>query len=221
MVFGEGGGGTVGVALVGAILAGVAHWASVVLLFWLGREVWGAGEDGKGRKVKGRGEMVAFLGAVLHVFSPAGVFLCAPYAEGVFSLLSFLGFWGFVRAGRWVTEGQGGKAVVGMVGAGGVLGLACLMRGNGVLGGGVFLWMVVKQSWKGFELWRVGGKKAQWVLGSVMLGGVSGMLMGAIAAYPQYLAFVEYCAGKASGQRRPWCDAWMPSIYAWVQKEYW
>ena len=34
---------------------------------------------------------VSFVSAALHVLSPAGLFLTAPYAESLFSLLSFVG----------------------------------------------------------------------------------------------------------------------------------
>ncbi len=61
-------------------VAHVSHLLSVVVLYRLGKLVWA---DGR----------LAFLAASLHIFSPAGLFLSAPYAESTFSLLSFVGFY--------------------------------------------------------------------------------------------------------------------------------
>ena len=35
---------------------------------------------------------------------------------------------------------------------------------------------------------------------------------------PQAEGYLQYCTG---GNTRPWCNRWLPSIYAWVQEHYW
>lgn len=72
----------------GVIIAHAAHGLSVLVLYCLGCAIF------SGRK----GRMLAFIAACLHIFSPAGLFLSAPYGESTYALLSFTGYFLFVQS---------------------------------------------------------------------------------------------------------------------------
>jgi phosphatidylinositol glycan class V len=110
---------------------------------------------------------LAFLSAALHVLSPAGVFLSAPYAEASFSLFSFLGCYCYVSSwlvrrsdssssdDLWKKKSAGrthqrslslaGSGLINWilvdfwtVGAGICFGVATLLRSNGIFYGMIF-----------------------------------------------------------------------------------
>ena len=159
----------------------------------------------------------AFLTALLHILSPAGLFLSAPYAESSFSFFNFTGFFIYVRSHQERRRGRHGRGDILLAASGVVFGLACMMRSNGLLSGLVFCY-------EGFNItmalpWanKVGQNIQQ--LCAILFAGVLTAL-GTIT--PQYLAYEEYCIGtKINGDKRPWCSRWVPSIYAWVQEYYW
>ena len=161
---------------------------------------------------------MAFVAAGLHIVSPAGIFLSAPYAESLFSFLNFLGCYLYSKVtvrdssdifgileGAWVLV------------AGIIFGVATTVRGNGLLSGLILIYDAARSA--GLILQSCDCKHNFKVLVTIC---VSGSLMACIAFSPQYLAYGEYCyGGNAAERRRPWCSDWVPSIYGWVQKEYW
>jgi hypothetical protein len=92
---------------------------------------------------------LATTAALLHVASPAGAFLAAPYAEAAFAALSFAGALLYASAspsslpspsgrrkgGTWMAAARREAAVLG---AGAAWGAAALVRSNGVFAGLVF-----------------------------------------------------------------------------------
>ena len=161
----------------------------------------------------------AFLAASLHIICPAGIFLSAPYAESLFSLLNFLGLYLYAKAYNGNPMQSGGIFDSTMIILSGVLfGLATTLRGNGLLSGLILLYDLIKCITR---MWYSPSRIGPEIWGGVTLG-ASGTLMASIAFIPQYLAYSEFCRGPDSGEYiRPWCLKWFPSIYAWVQKEYW
>ncbi|RMY89391.1 hypothetical protein D0861_04285 [Hortaea werneckii] len=161
---------------------------------------------------------LAFTTACLHVFSPAGLFLSAPYAESAFAFLSFLGCYCYVKAienryHRFADAYQ--LDACWTVAAGLSFGLATTMRTNGLLNGIIFAWDIylvlprlphILRNRDGEEITRLCATL------------IAGTFIAIGFMLPQVVAYNEYCT---NGNTRPWCTALPPSIYSFVQKEYW
>ena len=193
---------------VGIVVAHVSHLFSVLVLHDLGLVSLGGFPEPKRA-------LIASLAACLHIISPAGMFLSAPYAESLFSLMTFLGFYCYGRSmSRYVGEQKLSQNIF-LVSSGLCLGLATTIRANGLLNGLIFVYEAAScayplLAWKNSTL-KIDGRNLCVVM-------FTGILMGSIAIFPQYLAYLEYCTPLA---KRPWCSKWIPSIYTWVQSEYW
>ena len=201
--------------MVGVALAHLFHWASALVLYDLTRAVFDSRPD---PKVGKSGPNLALLSSVLHVLSPAGVFLSAPYAEPFFSLLSFAGYLAYVKGIRTRPIDSVWQAFAWQLLAGVFFGVSATVRGNGLFSGLLFLYDAIESVLK-----AVGqqGALASESLRKTLSAGVSGLVMGVLACLPQVLAYHDFCSSPNPDDRRPWCQAIPPSIYAWVQKEYW
>lgn len=191
------GGGGVIEPLVAIAIANLSHLGSVLALYKL-------------TELVGKDRRLAYITAVLHVISPAGLFLSAPYAESTFSCLSFVGNWLFALS--YTCKSAAVKRGALLISAGVLFGISTVFRSNG-LGSGVlfaieairgFLACITKPSLSRFT-----------VLVSTILGG-SCIAVG--AALPQYVAWVRYCG---TDFLRPWCSNTVPSIFSFVQEQYW
>lgn len=97
-------------------------------------------------------------------------------------------------------------------------GCAAAVRGNGILSGIPLLLDAVGLAY-GIccDLWeRKVRRRPVVLLGSTV---VAGLVVGVGLAFPQWLAYQEYCTIKS--QRRPWCHSHLPLIYEFVQSHYW
>lgn len=154
----------------------------------------------------------SFLAAGLHIISPAGIFLSAPYAESAFSFFNFFGFYLFAESLKENTRSETLKSEALMVLSGLLFGVATTIRGNGLLSGLLYGLEGVK------EIIASTNPRFRRLL-SIVLGG---SLMAFCAMLPQFQAYSEYCVNINPGEnRRPWCSHQIPSIYAWVQSHYW
>ena len=190
------------------MLSHVSHVASVLVLyelslvmFWELREV----------------HRFAFLSACLHIISPAGIFLSAPYGESLFSLLQLGGLYCYASASLARSGSsrliQPGRLVL----SGLLLGLATLVRSNGILSGLLFAWDAARDS---FGIIQSQQRRAS--LRRLACTMVAGSLVAAGAILPQFIAYMEYCAERGrDGSSRSWCDRLPPSIYTFVQSHYW
>lgn len=163
-----------------------------------------------------RGRSFSFLAASLHIVSPAGLFLTAPYAEGLFSFLSFSGFCLYAEGRLAYLSGPGGKGHWMTLASGVVFGIATTVRSNGLLGGLLFLYDAVV-AFTAF----VGNPSLRSLrrLIPLVLGG-SCVALGTFL--PQYFAYTEYCMIPGpEPSPRPWCNRAIPSVYTWVQDHYW
>lgn len=161
------------------------------------------------------GSKIAFTAASLHILSPAGLFLSAPYGESTFAFLNFAGMSSYARAVqlRYSPRQSSFKAeVFYTVGSGIFLAIAASIRGNGLLNGILFAWDALE------ALLQQRTLKSIQALGRLAAIGTAGMLIGIGFAMPQVIAYVEFCT---DGQTRQWCDRIPPSIYSWVQDHYW
>ncbi|KAG6040270.1 hypothetical protein E4U41_001107 [Claviceps citrina] len=158
---------------------------------------------------------LAFLSAALHVLSPAGLFLSAPYNESPFACLSFLGNLLFA-AGLKSAETQRGarRRHVAMIAAALSFGLATTFRSNGLTSGLLFAVEAVD------SLRRLVRSRRAGDLVSVAVALLGGLCVAAGSVVPQALAWTRYCA-QDGGVSRPWCDKMVPSIYTFVQEQYW
>ena len=197
-------------ALAGFILAHTAHLLSVIVLHSLSSKVFSATLDGQVLPT-------AFISACLHVFSPAGIFLSAPYGESLFSFLQFLGFYCYADSMRKHAENRSLGRDVSALASGISLGLATTVRSNGILSGAIFAYDVIVDA-VAFVTQDRQLSRARKI--AVELIGGCAIVFG--AAFPQLLAYLEFCTDQSHpSDLRPWCKNSIPSIYTWVQSHYW
>lgn len=193
------------IALTGVVLSHVVHYFSVLALYRLTINVFGLQTAAQ--------RLLAYVSAALHIISPAGAFLSAPYGESLFSFLNLSGFYIYSSARHDDRLGNGafrdGKVLTAAV----FFATATAVRSNGILSGFLFAY----DAW--ILLWRLVSEglsaKAVVRLGVIILGGcivATGMI------WPQFVAYTTFCTGNVT---RPWCQWTIPSIYGWVQEQYW
>ncbi|KAK3503404.1 GPI mannosyltransferase 2 [Neurospora crassa] len=154
---------------------------------------------------------LALLASLLHIFSPAGLFLSAPYAESSCALFSFLGWWFYAQS--WLSDQDGTTAVSGKISgvergltlkgdlrlllAGLSFGLATLFRSNGILNGLPFAWEVLTIL-SGFVITTSGGRGSGRIpllktLRRLIALGLGGIFVAAGSIVPQTVAWLRYC----------------------------
>src|SRR5271156_3132319 len=67
-------------SIIAITISHVAHWLSVLVMFSLTRIISGNKQAGA--------TALPLIASILHILSPAGLFLSAPYTEALFSLLN-------------------------------------------------------------------------------------------------------------------------------------
>lgn len=195
-------------ALVGVIFTHVCHYLSSLVLYQLGLAVW-------------QDSTWALVSALLHVLSPAGLFLSAPYAESPCSLLSFAGWLLLVRScsgSRPIS-----RDVLTLL-SGVSFGLATVFRTNGLLNGAPFAFEALLTLYHLVEDLEPGSSATH--IRRLTVLGVSGLFVASGTLVPQFLAYRTYCVASVDSDGaglpiRPWCLGIVPSIYNFVQKEYW
>jgi len=197
-----------GELVTGVILAHAAHLVAVLALYHLTFTLL--------PPTAKRRQIAALIPSLLHIVSPAGIFLSAPYAESSFAALSFIGIFLFARGGQ---HGPGSLSrCVLVVGSGVVFGISAMFRSNGILSGLLFL----SEAIHGLLAWKGEDKLFTWRrmadMAAICLGGLS---LAAGFAWPQVLAWMRYCNGGEIKVRPGWCEDIPPSIYTHVQSKYW
>lgn len=185
--------------LVGILVANASHLLSVLVLYRLGQVVF-------------RDARLALVAASLHIFSPAGLFLSAPYAESSFSLLSFTGHLLFAESCRNGRRPGSRDALILLAGIS--FGLATLFRSNGILNGVLFAWQFAQQ------LARLVRHPTAAIRSLIVLG-IGGLCVAAGSIGPQLVAYWRFCSSAPEANLRPWCQSYLPSIYTFVQEHYW
>ncbi|CRG84749.1 phosphatidylinositol glycan, class V [Talaromyces islandicus] len=194
------------IAVIGVILSHVTHFVSVLVLYHLTKTVLGS--------ETARQRALCFVSAALHVTSPAGAFLSAPYGEPVFSCLNLTGLYVYSSAILAEQTKSWTRRDLNFVLAGVLFAGATLTRSNGILSGALFAYDAVLGAVEVLTRGLSFGVIRRTAF--VVLGG-SIVALGMIV--PQYIAFKAYCLDSHSA--RPWCERLLPSIYSWVQVEYW
>ena len=194
-------------AWAGVALANGSHLVSVLVLYYLTIEVFARYDQSR---------VIAFLASCLHTLSPAGLFLCAPYSEAVFSSLNFLGYFFFAKSLRR-SELHGRWRDLYLLLAGSCIGLATMVRSNGILSGILF---VVDGLAVGLRFLFEESSVSHFQRGVMAV--LAATIVAFLSILPQYIAHQQFCGTRQNGEaERPWCNAWIPSVYAWVQSHYW
>ncbi|KAF2231220.1 glycosyltransferase family 76 protein [Viridothelium virens] len=192
----------------GIVISHLSHFASVLVLHSLVQKLHPLSVDKK----------TAFVAAVLHIVSPAGLFLSAPFSESLFSFLSFAGTWLFLHSTCNAQDQRKFSQDLFILVAGTLFGLATTVRSNGLFNGLMVAFEFIHESCElvqditSFPIWR-----------RFISLGAAGILLAAGFVGPQAIAFFEICRSSPhSSYPRTWCNgSFTPSIYTWVQKHYW
>ncbi|CAG8395877.1 unnamed protein product [Penicillium salamii] len=202
-------GGVVGpasTAMVGVALSHVTHYLSVLALYRLSANIFGHATATQ--------HLICFLSAALHIISPAGAFLSAPYGEPVVSFLNMTGF--YLYSSSLIAERKGSTRLRDMrvLTSAVLFAVATLVRSNGLLSGFLFAYDAVVLAWKIV-------KRGPTVHNTVRLAVIilGGCIVASSIVIPQALAYRIYCLNESDV--RPWCEWTVPSIYGWVQSHYW
>ncbi|KAK0384705.1 hypothetical protein NLU13_7183 [Sarocladium strictum] len=180
--------------LLAIVISHVSHLAAVLALYHLTLRL-------------SRDVRLALLSSLLHIVSPAGLFLAAPYAESPFACLTLLGHLLAVRSYE-----ASRKADLCLVGAGVVYGVSTLFRSNGLISGMLF----AAEAMIAFISFLKTHKPSD--IRRLCAAVTGGLFVAAGSIVPQYFAWRVYCGTVVL---RPWCSRLIPSIYTFVQEEYW
>lgn len=165
-----------------------------------------------------RDSRVPFIASILHIMSPAGLFLSAPYTESIFAAVNFAGLLSYSQA-RIAVELNSKQTLredILLLNAGAFFAAATWIRSNGLLSGLVFVYDVALCVPKVLKMQLSSNEFRK--LAVTCVAGIT-MAMGLIV--PQYIAYQEYCITESNLGVRPWCHKTIPSIYTWVQSHYW
>ncbi|KAL8710705.1 MAG: hypothetical protein Q9220_004723 [cf. Caloplaca sp. 1 TL-2023] len=202
-------GNELSMAVAGIITANVSHLLSVLLLYQMSILI-------AEHPLSARSSWVAFISASLHILSPAGLFLSAPYAESPFSLLNFAGYFFYAASLKAHQESWTSRRDALITVSGFLFGLATTFRSNGLLSGLVYGVQIIECAMSIVHDRQLGRFSEH--LRRMTFVVVAGSIMAVISFYPQYVAYQEYCIRTATSP--PWCTNRVPSIYAWVQSRY-
>jgi phosphatidylinositol glycan class V len=184
-------------SLAGVLVANVSHLLSALVLNSFGRVITG---DTK----------LPLVAALLHIFSPAGLFLSAPYAEAPFALISFSGYLLYARSctarGHLARDAQ-------LILAGALFGVATAFRSNGMSHGAPFAWEFIQNL-------RALRRRPLPTIRRLIPLGIGGLCVAAGSIIPQIIAYQRFCT-PTSVYQRPWCHSRLGSIYSFVQVYYW
>lgn len=196
--------------LAGVLLSHLSHLLSCFALYHLSRVVCHAmpESDRSG---------FAFVAACLHIISPAGIFLSAPYAESSFSFCNLTGFYFYSKSFIAQSQSESGRRDRLLLASGLAFGFATTLRSNGLISGSIFCFEALRELLRIRDISNVGAKLRYL---SVIVS--SGGLLAFCALLPQFIAYWDFCIRVHNDQvRRPWCLHRIPSVYAWVQTYYW
>jgi phosphatidylinositol glycan class V len=191
----------------GIVTSNVCHLLSVIALY----QLLAVTVESRQR------HRIAFVGATLHVMTSASLFLSAPYTEAPFSLLNLTGMLLYAQSRAIArTQPSSVREDAYKLASGIVFAFATLMRSNGLLSGLILLYdaatylpRVVSMQLTMHDVRRI------------VITCMSGVIVALGYAWPQYLAYTEFCTGDRAVDAPLWCKKTIPSIYSWVQSHYW
>jgi len=206
--------GVRGTTVAAMLIANTSHLLSVLVLYKLAKTLTPASKNGS----------MPFVAATLHIISPAGLFLSAPYAESLFSLLQFSA----ILVYCWSTPGLASVGPITdhtsqrllshdlyLLLSGFFFAIATTVRGNALFAGSIYAYDGMALLPHLLPLPR-DLRTVRHAIGVIL----AGLLILAGFAMPQILAYQEYCTGNVA-LAPVWCSEIPPSIYAYVQSHYW
>ena len=196
-----------GEAWAGIILSHFMHLLSVLLLYKLTKVTF---------RQHSMVNKIAYISGCLHIITPAGLFLSAPYTESLFSCLHFSGYYLYSLVFREKVNGNWLKRDVFLILSGCIIGVAATIRSNGVLSGLLFAYDAVIES---IQLLQHPASASQFHKLVITMFGGSLVAIGFLL--PQSIAYVKYCSNDGNVIPRQWCSSLVPSIYSFVQSHYW
>ncbi|KAL8703578.1 MAG: hypothetical protein Q9201_003251 [Fulgogasparrea decipioides] len=204
--------GALATAVAGIFTSNTAHLLSVLVLYQMTMLI-------AAHAASYRSMSVAFIAASLHILSPAGLFLSAPYAESCFSFLNLSGFYLYALSLKEDCNKRHSRRDISLLLSGLLFGVATTFRSNGLLSGLLFCLDLLRAAVRMTTHIQSGNLMSDLRRSTflVMSGGV--MALGSFT--PQYLAYQEYCLAPELHHRPLWCTRRIPSIYTWVQDRYW
>ncbi|KAL8691737.1 MAG: hypothetical protein Q9218_003108 [Villophora microphyllina] len=182
-------------AVTGILISTLAHLMSVLLLYQLTKLVATC-------PASPQGLCMAFVSASLHIISPAGIFLMAPYAESCFSCLNFAGFYLYSLGAQYHHNEQHHFRDLSILVSSLCFGLATTFRSNGLLSGSLFCIELVGSFLKLKS--DVQSSKLLSNLRRMMVLVIAGAAVSLGFLYPQYLAYEEYCLIPGHEDRPSW-----------------
>lgn len=185
--------------LVGIVLANTSHLMASLVLYKL-------------TNILIRDATISFLSSILCIISPGGLFLSSPGPESPFSFLAFLGT--LIFALRYQPGQSDVRKSSFVVLSGAIFGFATTFRSNGLAYGLLFAVDAVQT---GLGFLQKPAIPSMFLTGATLLGG---LLVASGSILPQAVAWSTYCQPD-SDIWRPWCSNTVPSIYTFVQAEYW
>lgn len=196
----------------GVAIAHVSHFLSLIFLWRIVNLLNKASQNDT------RHRYSPLITTLLHVVSPAGAFLSAPYGESPFSCLNMLGFWLYLQAQTTTEKSHLAQKCGLLVVAGFSFGVATFLRSNGIFSGLLFLFDATTLGWailKDVQRATISGSRIGLLISTI----IAGLCIAIGLLLPQYLAYNEYCTSKEV--TRPWCSDTVPLIYSFVQSHYW
>lgn len=188
--------------LVGILIAHVAHLLSILVLYSLTLTLFPS-------------KKFALVTALLHIISPAGIFLSAPYAESSTAFLTFLGVLIFTKSFASGTSKRTlGHDLLILI-SGVVFGVATTFRSNALLNG----LLLLEEAFR--TLVSLGNGSNINTFRRLIITGLGGICVGIGFLTPQYIAYQEYCGATGVEDTRTWCKNTIPSVYSFVQAYYW
>lgn len=195
------------VAVIGIAVSHIGHYLSVLVLYALTSLVFGTETE--------LHKSISVISAVLHIISPAGAFLSAPYGESLFAFLNYSGYFAYLAGIKDHITHRPLWRDCKLILAGFTFAVATTIRSNGILGGILFAFdacqVLLEICSCGFSWSRLRYLSVIGIGGSIVALGIIG---------PQYIAYQQFCVTSTS-PTPPWCRKVIPSIYAWVQSHYW
>jgi phosphatidylinositol glycan class V len=211
----------VSVVVTGIVVSHIAHFIAVGLVFGICFTILPTSRT--------RACSIAFTAAVLHIVSPAGLFLSAPYGESLYAALTFAGVWSHATAFSALDTDNSHTLFPSKITGGSIslrsafflilssifFGLGSLIRGNGLLNGLVFVFDMAPYFCSLPSMLR--RRDIHDLLTTATIG-FAGAILGLIYASGQLEPYLRHCT---NGNDRPWCSTFPPSIYTFVQSHYW
>lgn len=188
--------------LLAVVVSNASHFLSAIALYHLSAIVF------SDRATPSR-RVLPLVAALLHIISPAGLFLSAPYSESLFSLLTTTGYWLYTKSTK-SSAGIGQSFLLLMSAVS--LSISCTVRSNGLLHGIPFLIDFI------LELGQFVRRPGFLAVFRITTLGICGLMIAGGLVLPQFIAWRQFCLGSSKAE---WCGNTIPSVYFWVQDKYW